>query len=452
MSSQNSLKKDKKSIGNLTLIIFAFATAFFPRVLTYFGAPSPVNFIHFLAVPAAFGIIAFTTKINDRKQIKIFHELSFACLLFLTCVLVSSIINQAGFANILLQYLLLIEPFIMLLAIVAIPIVRERLVYFKKYLFGFLSVNLVLALIQSVLLPIGIYPRRGGTIQDNTAGVFAGSSGSAGNYVSCTVSVYFALYLLNFSKSTPLWLRITTLILALYQTYVSDSKQVFLAFILGVVLLILSKLENPVKILAYVIPLLLVLAVFLWAVQSTDVEFLSPYRNWIKRSYIYAPGGDAFVAKTAALEIIPSHFETPLNWFFGLGPGHTVTRLGGWMIRKYASLLAPLGVTLHPASGEVFQVMLDSWIIQESSIFAPLFTWVGIWGDFGVIGLIAYLYICFVVWKHFCLDDTCRFLLLSTAALGFMLTQMEEPGQMLTIACFLGLRWHERQAHSKGIG
>jgi hypothetical protein len=48
----------------------------------------------------------------------------------------------------------------------------------------------------------------------------------------------------------------------------------------------------------------------------------------------------------------------------------------------------------------------------------------------------------FVVWK-LCVDDFCRFLLLSTAVFGVILTQMEEPGQMLTIAVLIGLRWQE---------
>lgn len=441
------LKKNKNKgfISNSSLILFSFGTAFFPRVFTYFGFPSLLNFVHFFVIPITFVIIIFTTKVKYKKQLNIFNELAIGSYLLLICTVLSGLVNKAGLANILLQYIMLIEPYIILLAIIAIPLTRDRLSRFKKWLFGFATFNLVLALMQSILLPLGIYPRRGGTIQDNIAGVFASGSGSAGNYVSCTVSVYFALYIFHFSKTTPIWLKILILLASLYQTYVSDSKQVFLAFFLGVGLLISSKIKNPRKVFWYLIPAIALVLLFAWALQNPNLEFLNAYRNWAGKSNIYGFDGTAFITKTAAFRIIPSHYESPLNWLFGLGPGHTVTRLGGWMIKKYASLLAPIGVTIHPASSEVFDVVWNNWIAQESTIFFPLFTWAGIWGDLGIVGLLTYLYLGYMVWKRLCLDDVTRFMLLSTVALGFMLTQMEEPGQMLTIACFLGLRYHEQQ-------
>ena len=428
-------------ISNSTLIIFSFATAFFPRIYTYFGFPAPINFVHFFVIPVAFIIVVFTAKVKSKKQLSLFRELATGSYLLLICTIISGLINKAGLANILLQYMMFIEPYIMLLAIIAIPLTPTRVARFKKWFFGFVIFNLVLALIQSILLPVGIYPRIGGTIQDNIAGVFASGGGSAGNYVSCTVSVYFALYLFRFSKATPVWLKTIVLFAAFYQTYISDSKQVFLAFFIGLLFLIISKLKNPTQVLWFILPAIAFVLLFAWALQNPDLEFLNAYRNWAGKTNIYGFDGVAFTTKTAAFRIIPSHYESPLNWLFGLGPGHTVTRLGGWMIKKYASILAPIGVTIHPASSEVFQVVWDNWIAQESTIFFPLFTWAGIWGDLGIVGLAAYLYLGFIVWKRLCLDDITRFMVLSTVALGFMLTQMEEPGQMLTIACFLGLRY-----------
>ena len=445
------LYKQKESVGNATLILAAFATAFFPRLFTYFGAPAPLNFVHFIVVPTVSLIAIATTKITNRRQINLFQELLFACGILFTATLASTIVTQAGVANMLLQYMLLTEPFILLLGIIAIPLTGKRLEQFKTWIIGFGLSNLGLALVQSVLMPIGLYPRRGGTLQDNIAGVFASGSGSAGNYISCTVSIYFALYILNFSKCVPIWLKYSLVAASFYQAYVSDSKQVLLGLLLGFFLMTLSKVENPGKILKYLIPLVLFLAVFVWALKNPDIQFLSAYRNWTNRAHLYSFEGDAFQTKTAAFRIIPTHYDSALNWLFGLGPGHSVSRLGGWMIKKYADLLAPLGVTLHPASDQVFQVVRDGWIAKESTIFFPLFTWAGIWGDLGLVGLFSYLYVCVVVWRGLCQDDVCRFMVLSTAVLGFMLTQMEEPGQMLTVVCLLGLRWHERQAERQSV-
>lgn len=444
MLEAKPLIKKREGISNSVLILFALGTAFFPRVLTYFGAPAPINFVHFLIVPAITLICILNSNLRSRRQAAIVQELIVASVILFICTMISAVVNNAGIANILLQYMIMAEPFILLMAVMSIPLAGKTLSRFRKWILIFGASNLILAIAQSILLPIGLYPRRGGTVQDNTAGVFAGSSGSAGNYVSCTLSVYFALYLFGTPK-IPQWVKAVVFVAALYQTYVSDSKQVFVAFIGGFFLLILSKIEEPVKIICYLVPFALLMSLFIWGLQNPDIEFLDTYRNWTHRAHLYSFDGDAFQTKSAAFRIIPTHFESPLNWLFGLGPGHTVTRLGGWMIKKYASLLAPIGVSVHPVSAEVFQVVWDGWIAQESTIFFPLFTWAGIWGDLGIVGLLSYLYLCSVVWRHLCVDDVCRFIVLSTVVLGFILTQMEEPGQMLTAGCLIALRWHERK-------
>ena len=35
--------------------------------------------------------------------------------------------------------------------------------------------------------------------------------------------------------------------------------------------------------------------------------------------------------------------------------------------------------------------------------------------------------------------------MLNVVVIGFILTQMEEPGYMLTVASLVGMRWQERQ-------
>lgn len=454
MNNQMVVSKNKENIRNSTLILIGFATAFFPRLFTYFGAPSPLNFFHFIFIPVVFGIVIFTTRIKDRKQIAIVWELFFGLGILLTCNIASALINNAGIVNALLQFMFGAEPFLLLIAIMAIPFEGEGLKRFRNWIAGFCLFNLVLALAQSVLLPIGLYPgAQGGQLwTDNTAGVFASPGGSAGNYISATVSLYFALYFFNVFKTVPLWFRIAVFIGAFYQTYISDSKQTFVALFLGWLLVVLTKVKKPIKILLYVIPIVFIVAISYWALVYTDVEFLDPYRNFTTArgdQNLYGSDGQATLLKSAAFRIIPSYYITPLNWFFGLGPGHTATRLGGWFLRDptYQKLLMPLGATIHPATYDFWELLGSpaGWLARESTMWFPMFTWVGIWGDLGFIGLGAYLYLGFIVWQRICVDDFCRFLLLSTAVLGFIITQMEEPGQMLTVACFLGLRWHEER-------
>jgi hypothetical protein len=455
MDYRLAVKRNKAKIRNSTLILIGFGTAFFPRLLTYFGAPSPLNFAHFIVIPIVVGIVLFTVRTKDRQQLAIARELSFGLGILLVCMLASAVINNAGIVNVFLQFMFSGEPILLLIAIMLLPLAGKSLERFRYWITGFCLLNLILALIQSVLLPMGLYPgATGGQLwTDNTAGVFAAPGGSAGNYISATVSWYFALYFFNTFKTVPRWIRIAVLIGAFYQTYISDSKQIFVALFVGWLLTVWTNLKKPARVLLYLIPVILILAMFYWALIYTDWEFLDPYRNFtISRSdqNLYGPDGEATLLKTLGFRIIPSYFTTPLNYFFGLGPGHTVTRLGGWILRDYASLLIPLGATIHPATNAFWQVISSpaGWLARESTMYFPMFTWIGLWGDLGFVGLGAYLYLGSIVWRRVCVDNFCKFLLLSTAVLGFILTQMEEPGQMLTIACFMGLRWHEQRERS----
>lgn len=448
MNYKAVVSNNKESIRNSTLILIGFATAFFPRLLASFGVPSVINFVHFGFIPIVFLIAIFTTRIQDQKSISVVWELLGYIGILLAFIMASALLNGAGLVNIFLQFMLTAEPFLLLVALISVPLYGEKLRKFQYWLLGFALFNLLLAIAQSILLPIGIYPKPdGGTIQDNITGVFGGGGGSAANYVSATVSFYFALYFFNSFKKLPTWKRILPLLGALYQIQVSDSKQVFLALALGWGLLSITKVQKPTKLLFSITIGFIFILSFNWALQNIESEFLAPYQNWVNRP-IWGWDGLAAETKFAAFEIVPSHYESPLNWLFGLGPGHTVTRLGGWVLRDYEKLLIPLGATIHPASTEVFDVVRTSYLPQESTVYFPLFTWAGIWGDFGFLGLGIYLCLAYFVWCRVCVDDFGKFMLLSTASFGFILTQMEEPGHMLTVACLLGLRWHEYRSHS----
>lgn len=435
----------ESKISNPTLVLFGFASAFFPRLLDTLGAPSIINFVHFIIIPIAFLITVFTTKTRDRKRLNSVWQLLTAISIFLIVMLASAVLNGAGIINVVLQFMFQAEPFMFLAAMVAMPLSGQRLEKFKYWLLGFALFNLLLAIAQSILLPIGIYSKpTGGTIQDNIGGVFGGGGGSAANYIACTVSFYFSVYFFNQFKHLTLWMRILPLVGAIYQIQVSDSKQVFLALAAGWGLLAITKVEKPVRLLLYTTIFMVAVLAFSWALLNIESEILRPYQNWIDRP-IWGWDGLAARTKFAAFRIIPEHFWSPLNWFLGLGPGHTVTRLGGWVMRDYESLLTTFGATIHPSSAQVFNVVRTTYLAQESTIYFPLFTWAGIWGDVGIAGLGAYLFLCFTVWQRFCVDDYGKFLLLSTAVFGCILTQMEEPGHMLTVACLIGIRWQEHR-------
>ncbi|MCL6436065.1 MAG: hypothetical protein K6T90_18005 [Leptolyngbyaceae cyanobacterium HOT.MB2.61] len=87
-------------------------------------------------------------------------------------------------------------------------------------------------------------------------------------------------------------------------------------------------------------------------------------------------------------------------------------------------------------------------------MFSPLFSWAGFWGDLGILGVMTYLYLVFLVWRWFAIDDFCKYLLLTLFVFGWIFAQLEEPGHMLFVAYMIGLRWqedHSRKLQSKSV-
>lgn len=444
----------RKSILNIkhsTLIIWGFATIFFPRLLTdTLGFPSPLNFAHFVIIPAIVGVIILQARIQSRKQVAIAAELSIGLGILFTVMVTSATLNQVGLVNIFISYMLLAEPYIFLLAFVLVPLDNEELDTFRNTIMIFGLINFLMAVAQSILIPAGILPKPvGGTLEDNITGVFGGGGGSAGNYISCTITTYFGLYFALTYKRAPMWLKAVAIFAGYYQNVISDSKQVLMALAGGLVLLIFTKFDQAKKLVLYAVSAVVAIYAFYWAIYNIDFSFFLSFKNWLDRDGLFGLDGEATITKLAAFRVIPTYYDNPLDWLFGLGPGHGVSRLGGWILRDYANLLMPLGATLHPASEELVSYSRDSWLVSESTVYFPLFTWAGIWSDVGVVGLGSYLFLVYLTWRRFCADDFCKYLMLSTAFFGLIITQMEEPGQVLTVAVLLGLRWQEAQQQQR---
>ncbi|WP_017658849.1 hypothetical protein [Baaleninema simplex] len=431
--------KPKGYLTTSTLILVAFSTAFFSRILDSAGAPSTINFLHFAAVPFACVVALLQTRTKNRYQLTITWMLLAGLWALLSVMFASAIVNNAGIINIIFSFLLLGEPFLMLLALVCVPLCERSLHKFRVWLIRFGFANLIFAYGQWFLFVIlGRHPKPGNP--DYIQGVFYHSG--AGHVVSASVSMTFGLYYLVSAKSVPLWIRVVTALATFQHMLIADAKQVLLAFLGGGALLLVTKLKNVGEAIKYIGITVIFLLVFAWCVEN--VPAFGAFQTWA-RPEIYGPDGEATRLKTAAIRIIPTHYESWLNWLFGLGPGHTVSRLGGWMLAAYWHLLGPLGATRHIASGQVWGAVGASWLGNQSSMFSPLFGWAGIWGDLGWLGLIAYLYLAWVVWNYVGVDDLSRFFLSSVFIFGLIFSQMEEPGYMLFVAIMVALRWQETE-------
>jgi hypothetical protein len=447
MNRQLYIDENKGNVKNLTLIIIAFCSVFYPRVLDTIGFPPAINFIHFLIVPFTLGVAIVTTPIKDRRQIAISWQIIGAIFLLLGVMLASALLNKAGIVNIFLDFVLLTEPFMLILAIICLPLSTANLAKLRAWLLVSSAINVILAIIQYFLIETGKLRIIGYSPADGVQGVFYLSG--AGNYVSVAISLCVGLYYLIDAKNVSLGWRLFWLLAAFYQLLVSDSKQILIVFVIAWLILVLTKFNKIDKFIFYVIAVTLFLIALFWAIENVDFAGLNAFKYWFSRTELYGPDGEAVNAKMAGINIILSYFKSPLNWLFGLGPGHTVGRLGGWILRDYKDMLLPLGATVHPASLQTWQLMTTNWLILESSMFSPMFTWAGIWGDLGFLGLGVFLYLGYIVWHYLCHDDLSKLFVLTMVVYGLIITQMEEPGQSLTIAILIGLQWHQRQNRRK---
>jgi hypothetical protein len=439
-----ALKRKKDSVvRNSTLIFAAFCTTFYSRIFcSITRAPSILNFFHFITVPFAMVVALSTTRTKDQQKIAA-AKLIFTGMMFLLCVMIASALwNDAGIPNIIINFLMLAEPFMFLIAITCIDLSRERLNQIRRWLLISAIINLVLAIAQKFLLLAGKISAAPYDATDGVQGVFFISG--AGGYVSTAVSLNFAIYCILYLKVVPLWLRIVGLVATIYQIQIADTKQVVVVSILAWVALLICNFIDLRKLIIYIICIGLAIAAFWWAVHN--LEMFSAYANWMSRDDINnSDSGGGLDVKLEGIRRVLSYYRSPMNWILGLGPGHTLGRLGGWTIQDMWSILAPLGATKHPLYNEMWTFINSNWIAWSTTFYVPLFSWAGIWGDQGWLGVVSYLYLGFIVWKCFCNDDFSKWLALTIFFYGFFLTQMEEPGFMLTVAMLIGLRWQEQK-------
>ena len=433
----------KLKLSNSILIIFAFCVVFYSRVIATVTRLSLVNLLHFIIVPAVCIVALVTTRSRDRQQISLCFSLLLGLAILFGVTVTSALLNHAGLINAIVSFMMLGEPFILLLAICCIPFSIKSFTKARNSLYWAAGINFVLAAIQKPLIDSGRLFAGGLNGTDGCGGVFFISG--AGNYVSATISLIFALYFFTNPKSN-LSMKFAVSMAAFWHILFSDSKQIILAYGVAWMLLVLISIEDVIKTLKLLIALILVGFIGIWCVQN--VEAFKAYTAWA-RPELYGADGLAWYAKFYSINSILSHYQSPLNWLLGLGPGHTVSRLGAWFLRDFASILGPLGSTRTSIGSDAMDFIANFWLTSGSSLFSPIFGWAGIWGDLGLLGLGAYLYLGYLVWKHFGLDNILKVTLLSVFITGLIFTQMEEPGYMLSIAYILGLSWQEKRLNQR---
>lgn len=424
MDSVKAPTFQKGAIKSSSLVLLVLATALFPRIVTAVGAPAVINFLHFAFVTVVFGLNF--PKLRKRLS----ANLLIGIIALLGLIIISAFVNDAGFINIVLDFLLLAEPFLLLLAMISVRWFRASIIQFRFYLLLFAFVHVILAYFQSFILRY--------SNPDDVEGVFINMG--AGSHLAGAVALSTAVYLFMVPEIRSIWTRAFLTVACAGVVIVSDAKQVIVVFFISLLIILINNLSKFGKFLRYFLIALTVPGILIWA-ANTVFPALKHWANIDKLS-------EGFSQKFLVFSIIRSYYNTPLNWLFGLGPGHTIGRLG-WLMPDYMEYLKPLGVTTYSQIFEqVSAVQEGHWMtnsITGSSMFSLLFSWAGVWGDLGFFGLGVYLYIWFLVWYHLCLDDISRFFLITILVFGLVFSWMEEPGYMLFVVSLIGSRWQVHQ-------
>jgi hypothetical protein len=440
------LNKNKVYIKNSALIFLAFCSVFYVRIVATTIKFSLLNLLHFGVIPVICLFVLAKTRIKDPKQLHLCTSFLVGLLILFLLTIVSALLNHAGLINAVVSFMMLGEPFMFLLAISCLPVTPRIFNKMKILLYYSAAINFLLAAMQKPLIDAGKINAGGFNGTDGCGGVFFVSG--AGNYVSATVSIVFALYFWTSAKDKPQWLRVVIALLALWHVLFSDSKQLVLGYGVAWLLMILISSQDIMKTLKLLVGLMTAGSIGFWCVMN--IEAFGAYTSWA-RPELYGTNGEAWYAKFYSIRAILSHYQSPLNWLLGLGPGHTVSRLGAWFLRDYAALLDPLGSTKTVIGQDSMDFVANFWLTSGSSLFSPIFGWCGIWGDLGILGLAAYLYLAYLTWHYFAWNDFLKMTMLSVFVVGWIFTQMEEPGYMLFIAFIIGLSWQERLLKSKNL-
>ena len=392
-----------------------------PRPLTYFGLPFFVNFLHY---PFVLVLYLTTLLFPGRTYDRFFPGLT---ILFIV-ISMSALLNGAGVINVILEFLLLSQPF-MILALMTGSLWNPastnkltRIILFLMFL------HLILAYAQ---FPMTSNP-------DDVRGLFIGMG--AGAHVGGAVALTAATYFLITSPPKSIFTRLVLPFFLATIVIISDAKQVILVFGLSVGMMGLLAAESFVTLkftkafrLAKfaMFPAAIILLVFPFAISTGVVErFLSQLSLGLEH-------------KMSVFSILWSFNESSLNALFGLGPGHTIGRLAE-MLPKYWDMLVGLGATRKPFTAMLVYADNSFWLTGDStggSLYSIRYSWPGIWGDLGIAGIVSYGALWVLVWKRICRDLLSKFFVCNVIIFGFVFSWLEEPGYMGVVAIFIGLRW-----------
>jgi hypothetical protein len=407
-------------------IAIAVAAVGLSRVAVAFGAPHFLNFVHFPLVVGAF----LVTLLKGRTS-PLAKAIRNGLVVFFVVNVVSWLINPGGILRPILNWLVLMEPFLLLYVLLASPPTARTTSLLWKVLLGMCFIQVPLGAWQFLVLSRGN--------PDLVQGSFIGSG--TGAHVAGAVAMLGVLVLLcRGAASHVSHIKIMCFAAAIpliSLAVVADAKQSIYCFIPALLFGIASvKRFRP---LTVALPIL-----FLGLLLYAAFSLYRPLQK-IEQHGLLSNG---IQGKTFALStIVSAMHKAPAGLAIGLGPGNSVSRVA--LMTPDAQLdgtsaIAALGLETAPLTRELLNTSYHNWLWRSSSVWSPECSWFGLLGDLGIVGVAAYLWMLWMSWEiagRQCgwLSSSARGSLIALVALGGVYTWLEEPGFTLLVALLVAL-------------
>lgn len=417
-------KSNINLINAISIIIFFI---FFSRISVSLGLPEIINHVHYLLV-----CIFFFYFFSKREK----NIINLLLLIFILNLFLSGIFNSSSISNSLIYLFITLEPFLIYLIFCNSNFNSTEIKYIKKiiYLIGFL--NLFFCYYQYLFI---------GLKHDSLKGIFLNLG--AGHHITGFVSTLIALMIYYNPITKIKIINYLIILLLLSINIIADAKQIFLTFGLAILIFNLFLILNEKKILLFFKILLSSLFFLLCIyVMYQYTSFLDPYlRTRTPSEFI-----NGFFTKFAVIEIINSYFSSIIDFFIGLGPGNTTSRLAR-MIPFYEHY-SILNLSSSNITNEVFYVQQSNPITNTttgSSLFNLFFFWGGLYGDTGIIGIVIYVLLWLKIFKEAKFDSISIILIILVFVKGFAFDWPEEPVFTTLVVLLIAIRKYENSPNTQ---
>jgi len=417
-----------------TWVIVAFIIASFSRLVSTLElAPSIINYFHF---PLAFGA-AFIASTKRNNFHVIARRVRTGVLLLLGLSVVSWLVNGGEPIRPLLFWIIIVEPFLLIYALMKSPPNQHGISHLWK-------LTLFVAFLQ---VPIGFWQAFSQGLADPVQGTFLGlgqGAGAASTVALIGVVVILSRVIFKVNRRRRNLFYIVAAVLLLLVPILADAKHVLAAFLISVLLVLMNKNLINLKIVVLGAMIFLVLSIAASYYPALQLIW-NPQAAWI-----------VTVRKLEVINIFIKYSQdAPWAWLIGFGPGNTFSYLalqaeGG--IGNPESLIAQVGLSLSKITEDAINTsfatgirsgMYYLFVERTSAAWQIWSSWSGIWGDLGCLGFGVYAWLWLLLWKTLgrsasWQEISGKVVLLFALLLGTVYRWLEEPNVMIIVATVIG--------------